>query len=239
MNVRLRSRRAPLAIARGADPDGACRRRRVRLSLAESGLPGAVLRGHDGRDRDRPLRHGDPVRPGGHHVARLRRAYGFWRLYRGDPVARFRDEHVGGDALLGARRRPSRGAVRPAFAAHQRAPFRHHDLCHVRASAHRCSSTGASSPAPRPGSTCRRSGRCSASSWTSCRTPTCLSQRSCSSACSPPIASRNSRYGRTLRSIRENEQLARSIGVNTNMHKVRRLHAERTVRRRRRRPAGL
>ena len=30
----------------------------------------------------------------------------------------------------------------------------------------------------------------------------------------------NSRYGRTLRSIRENEQLARSIGVNTNMHKV-------------------
>src|SRR6202453_1738972 len=30
----------------------------------------------------------------------------------------------------------------------------------------------------------------------------------------------NSRYGRTLRSIRENEQLAKSIGVNTNMHKV-------------------
>jgi branched-chain amino acid transport system permease protein len=30
----------------------------------------------------------------------------------------------------------------------------------------------------------------------------------------------NSRYGRTLRSIRENEQLARSIGVNANMHKV-------------------
>jgi branched-chain amino acid transport system permease protein len=30
----------------------------------------------------------------------------------------------------------------------------------------------------------------------------------------------NSSYGRTLRSIRENEQLARSIGVNTNMHKV-------------------
>ena len=30
----------------------------------------------------------------------------------------------------------------------------------------------------------------------------------------------NSRYGRTLRSIRENEQLARSIGVNTNMYKV-------------------
>jgi branched-chain amino acid transport system permease protein len=30
----------------------------------------------------------------------------------------------------------------------------------------------------------------------------------------------NSRYGRTLRSIRENEQLARSVGVNTNMHKV-------------------
>ena len=29
----------------------------------------------------------------------------------------------------------------------------------------------------------------------------------------------NSRYGRTLRSIRENEQLARSIGVNTNMQK--------------------
>jgi branched-chain amino acid transport system permease protein len=30
----------------------------------------------------------------------------------------------------------------------------------------------------------------------------------------------NSGYGRTLRSIRENEQLARSIGVNTNLHKV-------------------
>ena len=30
----------------------------------------------------------------------------------------------------------------------------------------------------------------------------------------------NSKYGRTLRSIRENEQLARSVGVNTNMHKV-------------------
>jgi branched-chain amino acid transport system permease protein len=30
----------------------------------------------------------------------------------------------------------------------------------------------------------------------------------------------NSRYGRTLRSIRENEQLARSIGVNANMQKV-------------------
>ncbi len=30
----------------------------------------------------------------------------------------------------------------------------------------------------------------------------------------------NSRYGRTLRSIRENEQLSRSIGVNTNMYKV-------------------
>ena len=30
----------------------------------------------------------------------------------------------------------------------------------------------------------------------------------------------NSRYGRTLRSIRENEQLARSIGVNANLHKV-------------------
>jgi branched-chain amino acid transport system permease protein len=30
----------------------------------------------------------------------------------------------------------------------------------------------------------------------------------------------NSRYGRTLRSIRENEQLARSVGINTNMHKV-------------------
>ena len=30
----------------------------------------------------------------------------------------------------------------------------------------------------------------------------------------------NSRYGRTLRSIRENEQLARSIGINTNLHKV-------------------
>jgi branched-chain amino acid transport system permease protein len=30
----------------------------------------------------------------------------------------------------------------------------------------------------------------------------------------------NSRYGRTLRSIRENEPLARSIGVNANMHKV-------------------
>ncbi len=29
-----------------------------------------------------------------------------------------------------------------------------------------------------------------------------------------------SRYGRTLRSIRENEPLARSIGVNTNMHKL-------------------
>jgi len=29
-----------------------------------------------------------------------------------------------------------------------------------------------------------------------------------------------SRYGRTLRSIRENEQLAKSIGVNTNLHKV-------------------
>jgi branched-chain amino acid transport system permease protein len=30
----------------------------------------------------------------------------------------------------------------------------------------------------------------------------------------------NSSYGRTLRSIRENEQLARSVGVNTNIHKV-------------------
>ena len=30
----------------------------------------------------------------------------------------------------------------------------------------------------------------------------------------------NSKYGRTLRSIRENEQLARSVGINTNMHKV-------------------
>jgi branched-chain amino acid transport system permease protein len=30
----------------------------------------------------------------------------------------------------------------------------------------------------------------------------------------------NSGYGRTLRSIRENEQLARSLGVNTNLHKV-------------------
>jgi branched-chain amino acid transport system permease protein len=30
----------------------------------------------------------------------------------------------------------------------------------------------------------------------------------------------NSRYGRTLRSIRENEQLARAIGVNTDMHKL-------------------
>ena len=30
----------------------------------------------------------------------------------------------------------------------------------------------------------------------------------------------NSRYGRTLRSIRENEQLARAIGVNANLHKV-------------------
>jgi branched-chain amino acid transport system permease protein len=30
----------------------------------------------------------------------------------------------------------------------------------------------------------------------------------------------NSRYGRSLRSIRENEQLARSIGVNANIHKV-------------------
>jgi branched-chain amino acid transport system permease protein len=30
----------------------------------------------------------------------------------------------------------------------------------------------------------------------------------------------NSRYGRTLRSIRENEQLARSVGINTNLHKV-------------------
>jgi branched-chain amino acid transport system permease protein len=30
----------------------------------------------------------------------------------------------------------------------------------------------------------------------------------------------NSRYGRTLRSIRENEQLARSVGINTNMHKI-------------------
>jgi branched-chain amino acid transport system permease protein len=30
----------------------------------------------------------------------------------------------------------------------------------------------------------------------------------------------SSKYGRTLRSIRENEQLARSVGINTNMHKV-------------------
>jgi branched-chain amino acid transport system permease protein len=30
----------------------------------------------------------------------------------------------------------------------------------------------------------------------------------------------SSRYGRTLRSIRENEQLARAIGVNANLHKV-------------------
>jgi branched-chain amino acid transport system permease protein len=30
----------------------------------------------------------------------------------------------------------------------------------------------------------------------------------------------NSKYGRTLRSIRENEQLARSVGINTNMYKV-------------------
>jgi branched-chain amino acid transport system permease protein len=30
----------------------------------------------------------------------------------------------------------------------------------------------------------------------------------------------NSKYGRTLRSIRENEQLARSVGINTNLYKV-------------------
>jgi branched-chain amino acid transport system permease protein len=30
----------------------------------------------------------------------------------------------------------------------------------------------------------------------------------------------NSKYGRTLRSIRENEQLARSVGINTKLYKV-------------------
>jgi hypothetical protein len=72
----------------------------------------------NGYHRDRPLWHGDPVRPGRRYVAWLRWAHGFWRLYSGDPVPRFRPEYVGGDADLGARRRTRRRAVRSSFTAH-------------------------------------------------------------------------------------------------------------------------
>ena len=49
----------------------------------------------------------------------------------------------------------------------------------------------------------------------------------------------NSRYGRTLRSIRENEQLARVDRRQRQPAQSRRLHAERLVRGRRGRPAGV
>ena len=50
--------------------------------------------------------------------------------------------------------------------------------------------------------------------------PTCLWPCSCSRSMLVTYLVSNSKYGCTLRSIRENEQLARSVGINTNMHKV-------------------
>ena len=144
------------------------------------GLQGALFRGHDGHHGDRAIWHGDPIRPGRHHVAWLRWTHGLRRLHRSDTVPQFRPEHVGSDADFGSGRRSRGGAVRFAFFAHQRAPFRHHDLCHVRAFAHCPHQRGQVHRGRERGSICRPLGRCLASSWTNCPTPTCWWRPSCS-----------------------------------------------------------
>ena len=132
-----------------------------------------------------------------------------------------------------------RGAGRAAVAARRRPSLTSSSPSRSAASDHPLTNGGAS-PARRPASTSVRSAPSSASTSASCKTTiSWCGLPDCARDAAPTWVVAHSRYGRTLRSIRENEALARVRRRRCELAQDPLLHAERRLRGRRRAAAGL